>query len=151
MRRPFSQSSFAAQPPVMVDSLPEDMDGQDVENKLVFLGMMGIVDPPRIEVADAISVCKKAGIRPVMITGDHPLTARYIAAELGIMKTEPFVTGPEIDQLTSTDLQRRSESVPLYARVSPEHKLRIIESLQHSGHIVAMTGDGKQTSASQWD
>ena len=125
-----------------LDSLPEDFDGQDVENKLVFLGMMGIVDPPRIEVADAISICKKAGIRPVMITGDHPLTARYIAAELGIMKTEPFLTGPEIDQLTSADLQRRSKSVPLYARVSPEHKLRIVESLQHTGHIVAMTGDG---------
>jgi Ca2+-transporting ATPase len=101
-----------------LDSLPEDLDGQDVENKLVFLGMMGILDPPRIEVADAISVCKKAGIRPVMITGDHPLTARYIAAELGIMKMEPFVTGSEIDQLTSADLQRRSESAPLYARVS---------------------------------
>jgi len=125
-----------------LDSLPEDMDGQDVENRLAFLGMVGIVDPPRIEVADAISVCKKAGIRPVMITGDHPLTARYIAAELGIMKTEPFLTGPEIDQLTSADLQRRSESVPLYARVSPEHKLRIVESLQQSRHIVAMTGDG---------
>ena len=125
-----------------LDSLPEDMDGQDVENKLAFLGMVGIVDSPRIEVADAISVCKKAGIRPVMITGDHPLTARYIAAELGIMKTEPFLTGPEIDQLTSADLQRRSERVPLYARVSPEHKLRIVESLQHTGHIVAMTGDG---------
>jgi Ca2+-transporting ATPase len=125
-----------------LDSLPEDMDGQDVESKLVFLGMMGILDPPRIEVADAISVCKKAGIRPVMITGDHPLTARYIAAELGIMKTEPFLTGLEIDQLTTADLQRRSERVPLYARVSPEHKLRIVESLQHTGHIVAMTGDG---------
>jgi P-type Ca2+ transporter type 2C len=125
-----------------LDSLPEDMDGQDVENRLAFLGMVGIVDPPRIEVADAISVCKKAGIRPVMITGDHPLTARYIAAELGIMKTEPFLTGPEIDQLTSADLQRRSERAPLYARVSPEHKLRIVESLQHTGHIVAMTGDG---------
>ncbi len=125
-----------------LNSFPEDLDGQGVENKLVFLGMMGILDPPRIEVADAISVCKKAGIRPVMITGDHPLTARYIAAKLGIMKTGPFVTGPEIDQLTPADLQRRSESVPLYARVSPEHKLRIVESLQHSGHIVAMTGDG---------
>ena len=125
-----------------LDSLPEDVDGHDVENKLVFLGMIGIVDPPRIEVADAISVCKKAGIRPVMITGDHPLTARYIAAELGIMRTEPFVTGAEIDQLTSDDLQRRSESAPLYARVSPEHKLKIVESLQRGGHIVAMTGDG---------
>jgi Ca2+-transporting ATPase len=77
-----------------------------------------------------------------MITGDHPLTARYIAAELGIMRTEPFVTGAEIDQLTSDDLQRRSESAPLYARVSPEHKLKIVESLQRGGHIVAMTGDG---------
>jgi P-type Ca2+ transporter type 2C len=125
-----------------LDSLPEDVDGQDVENKLVFLGMMGILDPPRIEVADAISVCKKAGIRPVMITGDHPLTARYIAEELGIMKTGPLLTGPEIDQLPSADLQRRSERVALYARVSPEHKLRIVESLQQTGHIVAMTGDG---------
>src|SRR5262249_43741180 len=100
-----------------LDSLPQDMDGQGVESKLVFLRLRATRHPPRSEVADVISVCKKAGIRPVMITGDHPLTARYIAAELGIMTTEPFLTGPEIDQLTTADLQRQSERVPLYARV----------------------------------
>jgi len=78
-----------------------------------------------------------------MITGDHPLTARYIAAKLGIMKTGPFVTGPEIDQLTSADLQRRSEGVPPYARVSPEHKLKIVESLQQSRHIVAAVEESR--------
>lgn len=125
-----------------LDSLPDEVDGQDLEHDLTFLGMVGIVDPPRSEVASAVSVCKKAGIRPVMVTGDHPLTARYIAAELGIMTAEPFLTGPEIDRITAAELQLRSESVPLYARVSPEHKLRIVESLQRGGHIVAMTGDG---------
>jgi Ca2+-transporting ATPase len=125
-----------------LDSLPEKFEGQDLEHDLTFLGMLGIVDPPRSEVASAVSVCKNAGIRPVMVTGDHPLTARYVAIELGIMKAEPFLTGPEIDRITPAELQVRSESVPLYARVSPEHKLRIVESLQRGGHIVAMTGDG---------
>ena len=126
----------------LLDSLPKIVEAEDLERDLTFLGMIGIVDPPRVEVADAVSVCKNAGIRPVMITGDHPLTARYIAAKLGIMTAEPFLTGPEIDRITSAELQLQSESVPLYARVSPEHKLRIVESLQRSGHIVAMTGDG---------
>jgi Ca2+-transporting ATPase len=125
-----------------LDSLPDEVDDHDIERDLTFLGMVGIVDPPRSEVAAAVSVCKNAGIRPVMVTGDHPLTARYIATELGIMTVEPFLTGPEIDRFTPAELQLRSESVPLYARVSPEHKLRIVESLQRSGHIVAMTGDG---------
>jgi Ca2+-transporting ATPase len=125
-----------------LDSLPEKFEGQDLEHDLTFLGMLGIVDPPRSEVAAAVSVCKNAGIRPVMVTGDHPLTARYVAAELGIMTPEPFLTGPEIDRITPAELQLRSASVPLYARVSPEHKLRIVESLQRGGHIVAMTGDG---------
>jgi Ca2+-transporting ATPase len=125
-----------------LDSLPEEVNAQDIERDLTFVGMVGILDPPRFEAAAAVSVCKKAGIRPVMVTGDHPLTARYIAAELGIMKAEPFLTGPEIDKLTPAELQLRSESVPLYARVSPEHKLKIVASLQRSGHIVAMTGDG---------
>ena len=125
-----------------LDSLPDEVDGQDIERDLTFLGMVGIVDPPRSEVASAVSVCKMAGIRPVMVTGDHPLTARYIAAEVGIMTAEPFLTGLEIDRITPAELQLRSESVPLYARVSPEHKLRIVESLQRGGHIVAMTGDG---------
>jgi P-type Ca2+ transporter type 2C len=123
-------------------SLPEKFEAQDLEHDLTFVGMLGIVDPPRSEVAAAVSVCKNAGIRPVMLTGDHPLTARYVAAELGIMTAEPFLTGPEIDRITPAELQLRSASVPLYARVSPEHKLRIVESLQRGGHIVAMTGDG---------
>ena len=123
-------------------SLPSEGDAQDVERELTFVGMIGMIDPPRMTVASAVAVCKKAGIRPVMVTGDHPLTARYIAAELGIMGAEPFLTGPEIDRIPNAEMQLRVETVPLYARVSPEHKLKIVESLQRSGHIVAMTGDG---------
>ena len=125
-----------------LDSLPTERDGQSIERELTFLGMIGMIDPPRVDVASAVAVCKAAGIRPVVVTGDHPLTARYIAAELGIMGTEQFLTGAEIDRISSAEMQLRAESVPLYARVSPEHKLKIVESLQRSGHIVAMTGDG---------
>ena len=124
------------------DALPPDGDAQEVERELTFVGMIGMMDPPRMDSAGAVAVCKSAGIRPVMITGDHPLTARTIAAELGILGTQELLTGAEIDRMSSADLQLRAESVPLYARVSPEHKLRIVESLQRGGHIVAMTGDG---------
>jgi Ca2+-transporting ATPase len=125
-----------------LDSLPSGGDGHGVERELTFLGMIGMIDPPRMDVASAVAICKTAGIRPIMVTGDHPLTARYIATELGILGTEEFLTGAEIDRLSGAEMQLRAESVPLYARVSPEHKLKIVESLQRSGHIVAMTGDG---------
>ena len=125
-----------------LDSFNPEADAQEIEQQLTYVGMIGMIDPPRIEVASAVAICKKAGIRPVMVTGDHPLTARYIARELGIMDEEPFLTGPEMDQLSGAEMHLQAESVPLYARVSPEHKLNIIDSLQRGGHIVAMTGDG---------
>ncbi|MFN7919987.1 MAG: cation-translocating P-type ATPase [Bryobacteraceae bacterium] len=114
----------------------------DLERDLAFIGMIGIADPPRAEAVPAVERSKTAGIRPVMITGDHPLTALAIARQLGIANEPASVTGPELDQITLSELESRAESVPVYARVSPEHKLKIVESLQRRGHIVAMTGDG---------
>ena len=125
-----------------IDSLPPGAGDREIEQQLTFVGMIGMIDPARRDVGTAVAICKKAGIRPVMVTGDHPLTARYIATELGIMTAEPYVTGSQIDHISDLEMQRQAETVSVYARVSPEHKLKIIESLQRSGHIVAMTGDG---------
>lgn len=113
-----------------------------LESGLVFLGMIGIIDPPRAEVKQAVQECKEAGIRPVMITGDHPLTARYIAAELGIASGDRILNGQELAGMSVEELKTACEEVSIYARVSPEHKLKIIAALQSRGHIVAMTGDG---------
>jgi Ca2+-transporting ATPase len=116
--------------------------GAELERNLTFLGMVGMIDPPRSEAKDAVETCKRAGIRPVMITGDHPLTARYIATELGIAEDERMLTGRDLAGLSSEELEGLVEEVPVYARVSPEHKLEIVKALQAKGHIVAMTGDG---------
>ncbi len=112
------------------------------EQDLIFIGMAGIIDPARPEVKDAVVTCEKAGIRPVMITGDHPLTARYIASELGISKDSLMLTGQDLEQLSPQELENMVEQVSVYARVSPQHKLDIVQALQNRGHIVAMTGDG---------
>ncbi len=112
------------------------------EQDLIFIGMAGIIDPARPEVKDAVLTCEKAGIRPVMITGDHPLTARYIASELGISKDSLMLTGQDLEQLSPQELENMVEQVSVYARVSPQHKLDIVQALQNRGHIVAMTGDG---------
>lgn len=112
------------------------------EQDLIFIGMMGIIDPARREVKEAVFTCEKAGIRPVMITGDHPLTARYIASELGISPHSLMLTGQDLDQLSAQELEDIVEQVSVYARVSPQHKLDIVHALQNRGHIVAMTGDG---------
>jgi Ca2+-transporting ATPase len=124
-----------------LDVLPPNVSCS-VENDLVFVGLVGISDPPRTEARDAVAKCKAAGIRPVMITGDHPLTARHIASEVGMDGTSPVVTGPDLDHLSSAALKGVAASTAVYARVSPEHKLRIVDSLQQQGEIVAMTGDG---------
>jgi P-type Ca2+ transporter type 2C len=120
--------------------------GDKLEHDLTFLGMVGMIDPPRSEARDAVETCTQAGIRPVMITGDHPLTARHIATELGIAEdgTEEgrILTGRDLTGLSGEELQGLVEEVSVYARVSPEHKLDIVEALQEKGHIVAMTGDG---------
>jgi P-type Ca2+ transporter type 2C len=117
-------------------------DGKELERDLTFFGMVGMIDPARPEARDAVETCRQAGIRPVMITGDHPLTARYIATELGIADGGPVLTGRDLAGLRGEELGETVEDVPVYARVSPEHKLAIVGALQEKGHIVAMTGDG---------
>jgi Ca2+-transporting ATPase len=116
--------------------------GEELERDLIFFGMIGMIDPARPEARHAVETCKRAGIRPVMITGDHPLTARHIATELGMAEDERMLTGRDLASLSSEELEDLVEEVPVYARVSPEHKLAIVEALQEKGHIVAMTGDG---------
>jgi Ca2+-transporting ATPase len=118
---------------------------EGIEHHLVFVGLVGMVDPARPEVREAIRTCKEAGIRPVMITGDHHLTAEYIAGDLDISGCNGgrrTLTGIELDRLAPGELERIVDEVPVYARVSPEHKLSIVQALQKRGHIVAMTGDG---------
>jgi len=118
-------------------------DVEKVENNLIFVGMVGIIDPPRAEVKAAVQTAKQAGIRPVMITGDHPLTAYAIAREIGIIEDGGRVlTGYEMSQMSMQDLLDVVEDVSVYARVSPEHKLNIVQAIQSKGHIAAMTGDG---------
>ena len=123
-------------------SLPTDGQSEPLERDLIFVGFFGMIDPPRNEVKRAVQTCQTAGIRPVMITGDHPLTALQIARELGITETGPALTGQELDRLSGEELKGVVEKVSVYARVSPEHKLKIVQALQDKGHIVAMTGDG---------
>ena len=121
----------------------EIKDPENAENDLVFLGLCAEMDPPRPEAADAVAKCKRAGIRPIMITGDHRITAAAIAKKLGILdETKKAIEGREIEQLTDDELDALVEDVCVYARVSPEHKVRIVDSWQRKGMIVAMTGDG---------
>jgi magnesium-transporting ATPase (P-type) len=112
-----------------------------IERGLVFLGLIGMIDPPRQEAKEAVARAKRAGIRPIMITGDHPRTAAVIAAELGVA-TDGVVTGTELERMPETALDDTVREVSVYARVNPEHKLRIVKALQRQGATVAMTGDG---------
>ncbi|WP_091998215.1 cation-translocating P-type ATPase [Marinobacter pelagius] len=123
------------------DFEPEDV-GDHVEQDLIFVGLIGMIDPPRQEAREAVTQALAAGIRPVMITGDHPVTAAVIGAELGICRDGRAVTGAEIDRMPDDLLYRTAREVSVYARVNPEHKLRIVKALQRDGAIVAMTGDG---------
>ena len=125
-----------------LDQIPTRSALNELEQGLIFVGMVGIIDPPRPEVKLAVQTCQTAGIRPVMITGDHPLTARFIAHDLGIADGGRVITGQELNKMTAADLLDVVETVSVYARVSPEHKLRIVEALQQRGQVVAMTGDG---------
>jgi Ca2+-transporting ATPase len=112
------------------------------EQEMVFVGLVGMIDPPREEVKEAIRLCDGAGIKSVMITGDHKLTAIAIARELGLLKEEVALSGDELDKLSDEEFDALVERVEVYARVSPVHKLRVIEALTKKGHVVAMTGDG---------
>lgn len=127
----------------LLDSLPPKRQiNESLEQGLTFVGMVGMIDPPRSEVKHAVQTCKTAGIRPVMITGDHPLTARQIACELGIGDCATALTGRELSEMSDEVLSQVVGDVSVYARVSPEHKLRIVQVLQEKGEVVAMTGDG---------
>jgi Ca2+-transporting ATPase len=110
--------------------------------QLTLLGLVGMQDPPRPEAKAALERCARAGVKVVMITGDHPLTAQAVAGELGLLRTGRVVTGPELDRLSDADLRRQAEDIEVYARVSPADKLRVVTALQAHGHVVAMTGDG---------
>jgi Ca2+-transporting ATPase len=114
----------------------------DAEREMIFLGLMGMIDPPRPEAKAAIETCTRAGIRPIMITGDHPTTAAAVARELGLITTQAVVTGADLDRMDERDFAREVANIAVYARVSPAHKLRIVTALQDRGDRVAMTGDG---------
>ena len=124
------------------ERLDQDGAGEHLEHDLVFLGLVGMIDPPREEAKQAVVRARAAGIRPLMITGDHPTTGGVIAVELGISADARAITGPELEKMSEQERDRAVREVSVYARVSPEHKLKIVQSLQRQGHTVAMTGDG---------
>jgi Ca2+-transporting ATPase len=124
-------------------ALPDTTDASVLETDLSFIGLVGLIDPPRPEAADAVAACQTAGIIAVMITGDHPATARAIATRLGIIGSGGKVlTGGEMAKLSSPAFEREVDSVRVYARINPEQKIRIVQALQDKGEFVAMTGDG---------
>jgi P-type Ca2+ transporter type 2C len=115
---------------------------ENAESDMTFLGLVGMIDPPRPEARPAIRTCEQAGIKVVMITGDHPLTARAVAGDLGLLKTDRVVTGAELEAMSEIEFESQVENIDVYARVSPAHKLRVVAAFQKKGHVVAMTGDG---------
>ena len=126
-----------------VAEIPEDLTTETLENGLTFVGLIGMIDPPRMEVKQAVAECYAAGIRPIMITGDHKLTAVAIARELDIFRDgDRALTGADLDAMSQKVLEHNIEQYAVYARVSPEHKMRIVQAWQARGKVVAMTGDG---------
>ena len=126
-----------------LDHVPTDTEMENLESGLIFTGMVAMIDPPRIEVKDAVAKCVSAGIKTVMITGDHKITASAIAKELGILQEgDEAITGAELEKMSDEELTNRVRNISVYARVSPEHKVRIVKAWQANGEVVAMTGDG---------
>lgn len=126
-----------------LDHKPTNEEMNSMESDLIYIGMVGMIDPPRLEVKDAVAKCKKAGIKTVMITGDHKVTAIAIAKTLGILEHEDeAITGLELEEMSQEELEKNVRKYSVYARVSPEHKVRIVKAWQANGEIVAMTGDG---------
>lgn len=126
-----------------MDHMPTDSEKEELEKKLTYIGMVGMIDPPRDEAKVAVEKCKHAGIKTVMITGDHKATAVAIAKELGILEDgQEAITGLELSKMTDSELIERVENIRVYARVAPEHKVRIVKAWQAKGQVVAMTGDG---------
>lgn len=126
-----------------IAEVPEKITPESMENELIFMGLVGMIDPPRPEAKAAVATCRKAGIKPVMITGDHVITASAIARELGILLPgDKAVTGAELDAMSDSELDSQVESISVYARVSPENKIRIVKAWQRKEQIVSMTGDG---------
>ncbi len=126
---------------VELPSEAEDLKDEDIRGKLVFVGLMGMADPPREEAKEAVKLCKQAGIKVIMITGDHKVTAESVARQLDLAAGEA-VTGAELQEMSDQDLSQRIENVSVFARIEPLHKLRIVNALKSHGHVVAMTGDG---------
>ena len=126
-----------------IPNLPSKIDTETVEKNLIFIGLIGMIDPPREGVKEAVATCKKAGIKTVMITGDHIITAKAIAKDLGILRgSDLAITGEELDKISQAVLQRNIMNYSVFARVTPEHKVRIVKAYQSTGAVVAMTGDG---------
>ena len=126
-----------------IEEIPEELTSENLENGLTFMGLVGMIDPPRPEAKAAVAVCREAGIKPVMITGDHVVTATAIAKELGIfLDGDKSITGSQLDAMTEEELDAEVENISVYARVSPENKIRIVKAWQRKGQVVSMTGDG---------
>ena len=126
-----------------ITTIPENPTSAELENGLTFMGLVGMIDPPREEAKDAVTVCRQAGIKPVMITGDHVVTASAIAKELGILEEGDLaITGSQLDAMTDSELDAQVEKISVYARVSPENKIRIVKAWQRKDQVVSMTGDG---------
>ncbi len=126
-----------------IDKIPEALTSGELENGLTLMGLVGMIDPPREEAKEAVELCRRAGIKPIMITGDHVVTATAIAKELGIFQNgDRAITGAELDAMSDDELDQQVESISVYARVSPENKIRIVKAWQRRGQVVSMTGDG---------
>ena len=126
-----------------IPKLPVNINSESIEDNLIFVGLIGMIDPPREGVKEAVLTCRRAGIKTVMITGDHIATAKAIAGELGILKGNDLaITGKELDEISEKELERNISKYSVFARVSPEHKVKIVKAFQKTGAVVAMTGDG---------